>query len=185
MFYAKSTGGFYLAEIHGSNTPVDAVEITREQHAALLAAQATGKIITAAADGAPIAADPPAPTLDQVKAAALAAIDAEAGRARARYITVAPGQEATYILKAQQAAAFKAGGYAGAAPGLVQAEMDATGATAQQAADDILAQEAAWAFKAAQIESARRRGKVAAGNAADAAAVEAARAAAIAELGAL
>lgn len=124
-------------------------------------------------------------TLNEQKAAALAAIDAEAGVARARYITVAPGQEATYILKAQQAAAFKAGGYAGAVPGLVQAEMDATGATAQQAADDILAQEAAWAFKAAQIESARRRGKVAAGNAADAAAVEAARAAAIAELGAL
>lgn len=123
--------------------------------------------------------------LDDAKAAALAAIDAGAGAARARYITVAPGQEATYILKAQQAAAFKAGGYSGPAPGLVQAEMDATGATAQAAADDILAQEAAWAWKAAQIESARRRGKVAAGNAADAAGVEAVRAAAIAELGAL
>jgi hypothetical protein len=128
---------------------------------------------------------PPPMTLADLKAAALAAIDAEAGVARARYITVAPGQEATYILKAQQATAFKAGGYAGAVPGLVQAEMDATGATAQQAADDILAQEATWAYKAAQIESARRRGKVAAGNAADAAAVDAARAAAIAELGAL
>lgn len=123
--------------------------------------------------------------LDDAKVAALAAIDAEAGVARARYITVAPGQEATYILKAQQAAAFKAGGYAGAVPGLVQAEVDATGATAQQAADAILVQEAAWAVKAAQIESARRRGKVAVGNAADAAAVEAAQAAAIAELGAL
>lgn len=127
----------------------------------------------------------PGVNLSDFKAAALAAIDAEAGVARARYITVAPGQEATYILKAQQAAAFKAGGYTGAVPGLVQAEMDATGATAQAAADDILAQEAAWAYKAAQIESARRRGKVAAGNAADAAAVETVRAAAIAELGAL
>lgn len=123
--------------------------------------------------------------VERTRAAALSAIDATAGAARARYITVAPGQEATYILKAQQAAAFKAGGYSGPAPGLVQAEMDATGATAQAAADDILAQEAAWAYKAAQIESARRRGKVAAGNAADAAAVEAARAAAIAELGTL
>ncbi len=139
-------------------------------------------------DAGVIVHDPLPPTvvsLDDVKAAALSAIDAEAGAARARYITVAPGQEATYILKAQQAAAFKAGGYSGPVPGLVQAEMDATGATAQAAADDILAQEAAWAYKAAQIESARRRGKVAAGNAADAASVEAARAAAIAELGAL
>lgn len=127
--------------------------------------------------------------IERTKAAALAAIDAAAGAAagaaRARYITVAPGQEATYILKAQQAAAFKAGGYAGSAPGLVQAEMDATGAASQAAADDILAQEAAWGYKAAQIESARRRGKVAAGNAADAAGVQAAQAAAIAELGAL
>lgn len=185
MEYSKTTNGFYDPAIHGGDIPSDAVEITAEQHAALLAEQSAGKRIVSDANGYPIAVDPPPLSLDQVKAVALAAIDAEAGVARARYITVAPGQEATYLMKAQQSAAFKAGGYAGAVPGLVQAEMDATGATAQQAADDILAQEAAWAFKAAQIESARRRGKVAAGNAADAATVDAARAAAIAELGAL
>lgn len=185
MLWSKTTNGFYDAAIHGFNIPADAVEITTEHHVALLAAQSAGQRIVADANGYPVAVDPPAPSLDELKAAALSDIDAEAGRARARYITVAPGQEATYILKAQQAAAFKAGGYTGAAPGLVQAEMDATGATAQAAADDILAQEAAWAWKAAQIESARRRGKVAAGNAADAAGVEAARAAAITELGAL
>lgn len=126
----------------------------------------------------------PVPLAD-VKAAALAAIDSAAGAARARYITIAPGQEATYLLKAQQAASFKAGGYAGTVPGLVQAEVDATGATAQQAADAILAQQDAWEAKAAQIESARRRGKVAVGAAADAGAIEAAEAAAIAELGGL
>lgn len=185
MLFSKATNGFYDPAIHGVNIPADAVEITSEQHAALLAAQSSGKRIVGDDNGYPIAVDPPAPTLDETRAHALADIDAEAGRARARYITVAPGQEATYILKAQQAVAFKAGGYAGAVPGLVQAEIDATGATAQQAADDILAQEAAWAYKAAQIESARRRGKVAVGNAADAAGVEAARAAAIAELGVL
>lgn len=185
MFYSKTTGGFYDVAIHGDAIPADAIGITTEQHAALLAAQSVGKRIVADADGYPIAVDPPAPSLAELLAAALSEIDAEAGRARARYITVAPGQEATYILKAQQAGAFKAAGYTGAVPGLVQAEMDATGATAQAAADDILAQEAAWAYKAAQIESARRRGKVAAGNAADAAGVVAARAAAIAELGAL
>lgn len=120
--------------------------------------------------------------LDEAKAAALADIDAAAGAARARYITVAPGQEATYILKAQQAAVFKAGGYSGAAPGLVQAEMDATGATAQAAADDILAQEAAWAYKAAQIESARRRGKVSVNAGTDVLAVAAALQSALNEL---
>ncbi len=92
--------------------------------------------------------------------AAFAVVDAAAGAARARYITIAPGQEATYLIKAAQAAAFKAGGYAGATPGLVQAEVDATGATAQSAADSILTQQAAWEFKAGQIESVRRSAKV-------------------------
>ncbi|MBZ0127147.1 MAG: hypothetical protein K8F32_12320, partial [Rhodocyclaceae bacterium] len=148
MFYSKTTGGFYSQEIHGSARPDDCVEITAERHAELISAQSAGKRIVADADGYPNAIDPPPLSLNQVQAVALAAIDAEAGVARARYITVAPGQEATYILKAQQAAAFKAGGYAGAVPGLVQAEVDATGATAQQAADAILVQEAAWAVKA-------------------------------------
>lgn len=185
MFFSKSTNGFYDPAINGNDIPEDAVEISSDQYSELLAAQSSGMRIEGAANGAPVAVAPPPLPLDQVKTNALIGIDVEAGRARARYITVAPGQEATYILKAQQAAAFKAGGYVGAVPGLVQAEVDATGATAQQAADAILVQEAAWAVKAAQIESARRRGKVAAGNAADAAAVEAAQAAAIAELGAL
>lgn len=125
------------------------------------------------------------PSLDEAKAAALAKIDAAAGTARARYITIAPGQEATYLLKAAQAVAFNAGGYAGTVPGLVQAEVDATGASPQQASDAILAQQAAWEVKAAQIESARRRGKVTAGAALDLATVAAARDAALTELAAL
>lgn len=185
MFYSKSTGGFYDRSIHGDNIPSDAVEITTEEHAALLAGQSQGKRIVADADGRPMLADPPALTLIEQKAAALAAIDHEAGVARARYITIAPGQEATYLLKSAQAIAFKAGGYLGSVPGLVQAEIDATGTTAQAATDAILAQQAAWEYKAAQIESARRRGKVAAGNAVGAAGVEAAQVAAIAELGVL
>lgn len=185
MFYSKSTGGFYSADIHGYNIPADAVEITKAEHAALLAAQSNGQVIEADAMGKPVAVDPPPLSLDQVKAAALAAIDAEAGKARGRYITIAPGQEATYLLKAAQADAFKAAGYTGAVPGLVQAEIDATGATAQQATDAILAQQVAWEYKAAQIESARRRGKVAVGNAVDVAAVEVAETAAITELAAL
>ena len=32
MFYSKSTGGFYDAEIHGNNIPSDAVEITKEKY---------------------------------------------------------------------------------------------------------------------------------------------------------
>lgn len=60
MFYSKLTGGFYDRDIHGFNIPVDAVEITVAEHAALLTAQSAGKRIEADAKGRPVAVDPPA-----------------------------------------------------------------------------------------------------------------------------
>ena len=66
MFYSKQTGGFYTREIHGDNIPVDAVEITPEQHAALLQGQSEGKRITADENGYPVLQDPPQPTADQL-----------------------------------------------------------------------------------------------------------------------
>ena len=95
----------------------------------------------------------------QLKVDAANAIDNAAGEARTKYITIAPGQEGTYLLKAQRARELSAKNYQGPVPILIQAEMDATGATAQQACADILAQEAAWEYKAGQIETARRVGK--------------------------
>lgn len=59
MFYAGSTGGFYVREIHGNNIPADAVEITKEEHAALLGGQSQGKRIEADANGLPTLIDPP------------------------------------------------------------------------------------------------------------------------------
>lgn len=88
-------------------------------------------------------------------------IDAKAGAARACYITIAPGQETTYLLKAQQAGAFALAGFAGPVPGMVAAEMLATGLDAQTASERILEQEAAWTQIAAGIEGIRRAGKVA------------------------
>lgn len=66
MFYSKQTGGFYDSNIHGDNIPADAVEITSEQHAALLQGQSEGKVIAADASGRPVLADPPAPTPEQL-----------------------------------------------------------------------------------------------------------------------
>lgn len=57
MFYSKSTQGFYDPEINNV-IPDDAVEITADEHAALMAAQEVGKIITVDADGKPIAVEP-------------------------------------------------------------------------------------------------------------------------------
>lgn len=83
LYFSASTGGFYDSEIHGArhieidgevvvnldcHIPTDAVEIDAEQHAALLAAQADGKMIAADAQGNPIAIDRPAPTADEIMA---------------------------------------------------------------------------------------------------------------------
>lgn len=68
MFYSKTTGGFYDPAIHGDNIPTDAVEITSEEHAALLEGQSQGKIIAADKNGKPILKDPPPPTVEQIMA---------------------------------------------------------------------------------------------------------------------
>ena len=88
-------------------------------------------------------------------------VDAKAGFVRAKFITIAPGQEATYILKAQQARAFALAGFVGPIPGLVAAEMAATGKDAQTVTTQIQAEESQWAQLAGGIENIRRRGKVA------------------------
>ncbi|MHB0973969.1 MAG: hypothetical protein ACYC0P_06980 [Thiobacillus sp.] len=193
MLYAKSTGGFYDLAIHTA-IPPDAVEITESYHAELLAAQASGKRIEPDMGGYPMAVDPPPVTLAEAQTSALAAIDAEAGKSRARYITVTPGQEATYMLKEAQARSYKAAGYPAASVAdypMVDAEakaMSGDAPSAEQtktAADGIIAQADAWIAKAAQIERARIAGKRAVAAAVDVTGVEAARAAAVAELVAL
>lgn len=77
MYFSPSTVGFYSGLLHGNNIPPDAVEITPAQHAALLAAQATGKRIVADATGRPILVDPSSLlTLDQVKSDQISALSA-------------------------------------------------------------------------------------------------------------
>ena len=74
MFYSSQTGGFYTREIHGDAIPDDAVEITAEQHPALLEGQSSGKRIVAGVDGRPTLADPPQPTTEEAMAASWEAI---------------------------------------------------------------------------------------------------------------
>lgn len=66
MFYAKSTNGFYAEAIHGDSIPDDAVEITADEHQALLEGQSQGKLIQADASGHPVLVDPPPPTPEQI-----------------------------------------------------------------------------------------------------------------------
>ena len=61
MLYSAQAGGFYDEAIHGDSIPSDAVEITNEEHQALLEGQSQGKIISADKNGKPVLVDPPLP----------------------------------------------------------------------------------------------------------------------------
>lgn len=140
MKYAKSTGGFYDPTIHG-NIPSDAVEITSDEHAALLQGQAEGKRIEANADGKPILVTPAEPSLADKAATLAKQIDADADAIYA----AALGNRATEYAEAEtQAQAFKDAGYAGDVPAYVQSWADTAGLTTKAAADNILATAAAW-----------------------------------------
>lgn len=94
---------------------------------------------------------------------ALTLIDTAAGEARARYITVAPGQETTYQLKADEAQRYlDAGAPSPVDPAVypfIAGEAFATGKSPNVAAGVILGTRDVWVDKAAQIETVRMRGK--------------------------
>lgn len=74
-------------------------------------------------------------------------IDQSAGAARTRYITVTPGQDATYQAKYADAQAFARAGYPDAALAQypwVEKEAEATSVTAREAADGIKAVGDPW-----------------------------------------
>lgn len=134
------------------------------------------------------------PSLSLAQGQANAAIDAQAGATRLKYITDTPGQADTYTQKAADAAAYKAAGYPFAniaSYPWTQAEAAAingaafTAVQAQAAADGILGMQATWVTKGASIEQARRAGKIAVGAASAVSAVQTAQAAAISALQAL
>lgn len=74
LFYAKSTNGFYAAEIHGDAIPADAVEITDDEHTALLTGQSAGLRIGANNSGRPVLSAPIPPSAKQIKEALIAAV---------------------------------------------------------------------------------------------------------------
>jgi hypothetical protein len=95
-----------------------------------------------------------APTAEEI-AAACGEIDRLCDVKRNRYISAGSLVVEEYRLAARQAAAYKAAGYSGAVPASVQAWATAKGWTATQAADDILAVEAAWMAVLAAIRNIR------------------------------
>jgi len=115
-------------------------------------------------------------------------IDNMAEIVRLKYITAGFGQSMTYQEKAAEAQEYKDAGYptiTGSEYPWVKAEMDATGDNGQTAADDILAQRAAWVAIGTVIERERRLGKINVDAAGDESAVTTAKDAALVTLGAL
>jgi hypothetical protein len=83
-------------------------------------------------------------------------IDKIAGDVRATYITVAPGQEAVYIMKAQQARLFLAGGLTNIENyPFIKAEAEALDKSYVDLATEIVYVENAWITVASTIEASR------------------------------
>lgn len=133
----------------------------------------------------------PARKLSQAKTKALDEIDAVAEQVRAKYLTSAPLQAATYVNKANDALKYKLALYpvpfVPASYPYVDAEMRAAGdTTAQAAADRILLEASTYdSVKGAAIEYARRVGKIAVNSATTVTAITTAKTLCITNLGLL
>jgi len=164
------------------STTADAVEISEEEHIALLEASASGQRIVIGDDGRPAAADPPPVPVEQTKAVLCAQVDATAD---AIYVVIggpSPGRLAEYQQAKTDALAFQAAGYAGTPSPTIACWSAAKGWTDRQACDDILATAAQWEAALQGIRSARLTGKASINAAADAEAAQAAASTAIANI---
>ncbi|MDM9557378.1 hypothetical protein QU926_27565 [Pseudomonas asiatica] len=97
------------------------------------------------------------PLAAAVKAAALQ-IDQSADQARTSIIGGSL-RVVEYEMAEQQAAAFKAADFQGDVPVMVQAVVDAEGVEAQEAAEAMLAEAAAWRGALCEIRAIRLKGK--------------------------
>ena len=152
--YSPSTQAFYDTNLHPSR-PSDAVEISPEQHTALLAGQSNGQVIMPGKDGKPMLAEP-APShlhrwngkewvLDKAAASQLLAEAIDKGTDAINNLVDEAYRHVTrfqpeYLLREQQARDYKAGGCKGEAPMQVAAFAKPAGKTACEATDIIIAQ---------------------------------------------
>lgn len=154
IYYSKFNQAFYDNTIHAS-IPEDAVEISLEQHAALLAGQSNGQVIMPDKDGKPVLTSK-APshlhrwdgkewTLDKAAASQLLAESIDNGTKAINDLVDEAYRHVTrfqpeYEVREQQARDYKAGGCKGEAPEQVAAFAKPAGKTACEATDIIIAQ---------------------------------------------
>ena len=94
------------------------------------------------------------------KELALYYIDVAAGEVRSKYLSCFPGQEITYVIKAQQARQFQESNYTGPLPSMISAECRATGSAPVSVTQELIAIANAWEQVGAEIEYVRRKGKI-------------------------
>jgi len=139
--FSRSTGQFYARAVNGSNVPQDAVEISDAEHRELLIGEADGWKISSGASGLPTLVPPldNSPTADEL----CTGIDTAADAARAA-VAGDPLRAVEYDRARIEAQAFVDSGYPADAVPRTVAAWAINGRTAQQAADNILAEAAAY-----------------------------------------
>lgn len=152
-FYSQETGTTYLEGIH--QIPDGAKAITEARYQEVIANPAPGKIRSHDAQGLPILIDPPAyvPTADEL----CQRIDTAADAAR-RAVAGDPLRAVEYDRARLAAEQFAAAGYEGEVPAMVAA-WAINGRTPQQAAENILAEAAAYTNALERLRATRLAAK--------------------------
>jgi hypothetical protein len=154
MFYSAKMAGFFAREIHGDNMPDDVVEISAEDHVALLAAQSEGFSIVAGKDGVPVISPRVPPSIDQLRANAKGEMVAWIDRLTEQLRADIPRDEiASWPAKSAEARAFLANGTA--AP-ILQVEADMVGLTLTEVAETIVARAALYEAVVGAVAGIRR-----------------------------
>ena len=154
-FYSKTTGTTYLTAVHGSDMPADAKPIDETRYLSVIANPAPGKIRSHDAQGLPILIDPPAylPTAESL----CASIDTAADAARHK-VAGDPLRAVEYDRARIAAEAFAAADYQGEVPAMVAAWVTPE-RSAQLAADNILAEAAAYTAALELLRTTRLQAK--------------------------
>lgn len=139
-FYSKSTGCTYLSGLH-AHMPDDVVPISEEQFQAVIACDSPGKVRLHDESGIPVLVDAPAHIPSDAELCQH--IDQAADAARAA-VAGDPLRAVEYDRARIEAQAFADLGYPAEAVPRTVAAWAINGRTAQQAADSILAEAAAY-----------------------------------------
>jgi len=153
MFYSDTAGGF-CDPAHYAELPGDSVEISADDYAALMAAEASGKKIVSGPGGLPVLVERQSPASTE---SLCSAIDVAADAARSS-VAGDPLRAVEYDRARLAAEQFAAAGYQGEVPPMVAA-WAINGRTAQHAAESILAEAATYTAALELLRATRLQAK--------------------------